>query len=325
MTAVGFHASHEQLHPSDLLRAVQAAEAAGFDGAMCSDHFAPWSPRQGQSAFTWSWLGAALATTSDMSFGTVSAPGQRYHPAILAQAMATLAAMHPGRLWVALGSGENVNEHITGDPWPSKPERDARLRECVAIIRALLDGDEVTHHGHVTVDAARLWTRPDVAPLLIGPAITPQTAKAHADWADGLATTNQPPEALQRVVDGYRNSGGRGEITVQVHVSWAPSLQEAEKVALEQWGTNTFPPPTCWDLPSPAAFEAASADVGIDAVRGAVHVTDSLDELTEYLGGLVDLGADRLYLHHVSSDLRVQEEFIDACAQHVLPALRSPR
>lgn len=322
MTVVGFHASHEQLHPTDLLHAVQAAEAAGFDAAMCSDHFAPWGERQGQSAYTWSWLGAALATTSTMTFGTVSAPGQRYHPAVLAQAMATLAAMNPGRLWVALGSGENVNEHITGDAWPSKPERDARLRECVAIIRALLDGDEVTHHGHVTVDAARLWTRPDVAPLLIGPAITPQTAEAHADWADGLATTNQNPDALRRVIGSYRHAGGRGEAIVQVHVSWAASVEEAERVALEQWGTNTFPPPTCWDLPSPAAFDAASADVGIDAVRTAVHVTDSLDELTDYLGSLTELGADRLYLHHVSADPHVQQDFIAACAERVLPALR---
>jgi len=322
MTVVGFHASHEQLHPSDLLAAVQAAETAGFDGAMCSDHFAPWGERQGQSAYTWSWLGAALATTSNLTFGTVSAPGQRYHPAILAQAMATLSAMHPGRLWVALGSGENVNEHITGDAWPSKTDRDARLRECVAIIRALLDGEEVTHHGHVTVDAARLWTLPEVAPLLIGPAITPQTAAAHAGWADGLATTNQSPEALRQVFDSYRQAGGKGELIVQVHLSWAESIQEAERVALDQWQTNTFPPPTCWDLPSPAAFDAASTDVGIDAVRTAVHVTDSLDELTDYLGSLVELGADRLYLHHVSGDPQTQQDFIAASAQRVLPALR---
>src|SRR5918997_3556143 len=120
MTQYGIHASHEQIPPTELLSAVIAAERAGFEAAMCSDHFAPWSERQGQSAFTWSWLGAALATTTNMTFGTVSAPGQRYHPAILAQAIGTLAAMNPGRLWVALGSGANVNEHITGDAWPPK-------------------------------------------------------------------------------------------------------------------------------------------------------------------------------------------------------------
>ena len=114
MTAYGFHASHEQVHPSALLAAVQRAEQAGFDAAMSSDHFSPWSARQGQSAFAWSWLGAALQATS-LPFGVVNAPGQRYHPAIIAQAIGTLAAMYPGRFWAALGTGEASNEHITGD------------------------------------------------------------------------------------------------------------------------------------------------------------------------------------------------------------------
>ena len=122
VTIVGFHASHEQAHPAELLRSVQRAEEVGFDAAMCSDHFAPWSARQGHSGFAWSWLGAAMATTS-LPFGIVYAPGQRYHPAIVAQASATLAAMFPGRFWMALGTGEAVNEHITGDRWPTKPER----------------------------------------------------------------------------------------------------------------------------------------------------------------------------------------------------------
>ena len=221
MTIVGFHNSHEQVHPAALLAATQRAEQAGFDAAMCSDHWAPWSVRQGHSGFAWTWLGAALATTG-LPLGVVNAPGQRYHPAIIAQAAATLAAMFPGRFWVALGSGENVNEHITGGRWPAKAERDARLRECVAIIRALLDGEEVTHDGLVTVDRAKLWTLPDEKPLLIGPAVTPATARAHADWADGLVTVNQSPEILKQVVQEYRDAGGRGSLTLQVHVSWAP-------------------------------------------------------------------------------------------------------
>ena len=116
MTVVGFHASHEQVHPGALLEAVQHAEAAGFTAAMCSDHFAPWSERQGESGFAWSWLGAALATT-DLTFGVVNAPGQRYHPAIIAQAAATLSAMFPGRFWVALGSGEAANEQRKNAAW----------------------------------------------------------------------------------------------------------------------------------------------------------------------------------------------------------------
>src|SRR5215213_809843 len=177
MPVIGFHSSHEQVPPQDLLAAVRHAEEVGFTAAMCSDHFAPWSPRQGESGFAWSWLGAALATTS-LPFGVVNAPGQRYHPAIVAQAVATLAAMFPGRFWVALGSGENSNEHVTGDPWPRKHVRDARLRECVDVIRALLAGEEVTHDGLVVVDRAKLWTLPEVPPALIAPAVSPATARA---------------------------------------------------------------------------------------------------------------------------------------------------
>ncbi|MFC7648526.1 LLM class flavin-dependent oxidoreductase [Streptosporangium lutulentum] len=139
MTTYGFHSSHEQIHPAELLKAVTRAEQAGFEAAMSSDHFSPWSERQGQSGFAWSWLGAALQAT-ELPFGVVNAPGQRYHPAIIAQAIGTLGAMFPGRFWAALGTGEASNEHITGDRWPRKELRTTRLRECVDVIRALLAG-----------------------------------------------------------------------------------------------------------------------------------------------------------------------------------------
>src|SRR4029453_16191359 len=157
MTDYGIHCSHEQIPPADLLTAVIAAERAGFDAAMCSDHFSPWSERQGQSGFAWSWLGAALQATN-LSFGVVNAPGQRYHPAIIAQAIGTLSSMYPGRFWAALGTGEYSNEHITGDVWPRKDVRNARLRESVDVIRDLLNGEEVSRDGLITVDRARLWT-----------------------------------------------------------------------------------------------------------------------------------------------------------------------
>src|SRR6187402_879951 len=169
--AIGFHASHEQVHPRALLAAVQLAEQAGFDAAMCSDHLAPWSERQGESAFAWSWLGAAMQATH-LPFGIVNAPGQRYHPVIIAQAIATLSSMFEGRFWAALGSGEASNEHITGEPWPRKELRNERLLECVTIIRALLAGEEVSHSGLVTVDRARVWTLPEVQPDLIAAAVS---------------------------------------------------------------------------------------------------------------------------------------------------------
>ncbi|HEX7148753.1 MAG TPA: TIGR03557 family F420-dependent LLM class oxidoreductase, partial [Actinomycetota bacterium] len=218
---IGYHASHEQLAPSALLRCVVAAEAAGFQAAMCSDHFAPWSSRQGHSGFAWSWLGAALQATS-LGFGVVNAPGQRYHPAIVAQAAATLSELFPERFWLALGSGEASNEHITGDRWPPKQERRARLGEAVAVIRALLAGETVSHDGLVTVDRARLWTLPERPPALIGAAISADTAAWVGGWADGLVTLNQPHDQLRKLIDAFRAGGGDGKpLYLQAHLSWA--------------------------------------------------------------------------------------------------------
>src|SRR5690606_16983421 len=147
------HASHEQIPPSELLDAVRSAEAAGFSAATCSDHLTPWSERQGHSGYSWAWLGAALQATR-MPIGVVAAPGPRCHPVVMAQAIATLGEMCAGRSWAALGSGEAMNEHVTGERWPPKPVRDERLLESVHVIRALLRGEEVSHDGLVTVDRA---------------------------------------------------------------------------------------------------------------------------------------------------------------------------
>src|SRR5918995_5676032 len=221
MPTVAFHASHEQVPPSRLLEAVMAAEEAGFQGATSSDHLAPWSERQGHSGYAWAWLGAAMQATS-FPFGVVTAPGQRYHPVEIAQAIATLGEMFPGRFWAALGSGEALNEHVTGDRWPAKPDRDRRLLECVEIIRALLRGEEVTHHGLVTVDRALVWSLPVTTPQLFGAAVSEETARTVGGWADGLITVNQPLEQLRRVIDAFREGGGDGKpVAVQVHLSWA--------------------------------------------------------------------------------------------------------
>src|SRR3954463_9490767 len=160
MSVIGFHSSHEQVHPAQLLDAVRHAEQVGFTAAMCSDHFAPWNQRQGHSGFAWSWLGAALATTS-LPFGAVNAPGQRYHPAIVAQAIATLDAMFPGRFWVALGSGEAMNEHITGDRWPRKSDGHRVRRGCVEYGGAVRAGREAAPGGRVPGTRPRLWTLPE--------------------------------------------------------------------------------------------------------------------------------------------------------------------
>jgi probable non-F420 flavinoid oxidoreductase len=317
MTVIGFHCSHEQIDPATLLRDVQHAEQAGFTAGMSSDHLAPWSARQGESGFAWSFLGAALATTS-LPFGVVTAPGQRYHPAITAQAIATLAQMFPGRFWAALGSGEAANERVTGEPWPRKEVRDERLRECVDVIRRLLSGEEVSHDGLVTVNRARLWTLPESAPPLVGPAVTPETAARHAEWADALITVNQPLDALERVLTAYRDAGGRGPARLQIHLSWAPTYVEALAVAHDQWRSNVHGPPIAWDTETVEAFDLMGEHVTPEHVAEAVRVSDDLGQHAAWLQEYVDQGWDELYLHFVGKE---QARFIDAFGQRVLPQL----
>ena len=319
MTIVGFHASHEQVPPARLLYAVQRAEEAGFDAAMCSDHLAPWSTRQGESGYAWSWLGSALQATR-LPIGVVTAPGQRYHPAIIAQATATLESMYPGRFWAALGSGEALNEHVTGEPFPPKDERDARLRESVVAIRRLLAGEEVSMDGLVQVDRARIWSLPVVPPSLLIAAVSSETAREGAEWADGLITVDQPRRTLREVLDAYREAGGRGPAAVQVHLSWAPSDEEARAIAHDQWRSGLVPAHVAWELDTPEAFDAHTADATPDDVAEIVQCSSDpayhLAKLTE----LAELGFDRIFLHHVGTD---QDEFIDVFGERVLPGLKA--
>jgi probable non-F420 flavinoid oxidoreductase len=315
VTVIGFHASHEQVHPADLLDAVKTAEAAGFTAGMCSDHFAPWSQRQGHSGFAWSWLGAALASTT-LPFGVVTAPGQRYHPAIVAQAAATLEAMFPGRFWMALGSGEAINEHITGQAWPRKELRDRRLDECAHIIRALLAGAEVSHDGLVAVDRARIWTRPAEPPAVLGAAVTVPTAGSIAGWADGMITLDQPSDHLRLMVEAYRHAGGRGRLCVQIHLSWHPDEETALRIGHEQWRSNAFPPDLAWNLETPGQFDAASANVPPSAMREHLVISSDAGVHAKRIAELIDIGFDEIYLHHVGQR---QREFIEFFGEHVLP------
>jgi probable non-F420 flavinoid oxidoreductase len=313
---IGFHASHEQAPPSQLLRDVVAAEAAGFEAAMCSDHLAPWSNRQGHSGFAWSWLGAALEATS-FTLGVVTAPGQRYHPALTAQAAATLTEMYPARFWVALGSGENLNEHITGDRWPDKPTRDARLVESAAVIRRLLDGEEVTHRGLVRVDRARVWSRPAAPPPVFAAAVSARTAASVAGWADGLITVATPRGELQTVVDSFRAAGGADKpIYVQVHLSWAPDEQQALALAFDQWRSNVGPASLAWNLELPEQFDALGEFVRTDDVSAVVRTSSDLGRHVGWIEELLELDPAGIYLHHVGRD---QREFIEAFGARVLP------
>ena len=320
MPRIGFHASHEQLSPSALLAAVRSAQDAGFELAMCSDHFAPWSHDQGHSGFAWSWLGVALQATS-LPFGVVTAPGQRYHPAVVAQAAATLSEMFPERFWMAVGSGQALNEHITGESWPAKPVRNARLLESVEVMRALFAGEEVSHDGLVRVDRARLHSRPAQPPAIVGAAVTPRTARWVGGWADGLITINQPLDELRAVVEAFQEGGGEGRpMRLQVHLSWHPDEDEALRLAHDQWRTAILGSDVGWDLEMPEDFEQVAAYVRPEDVRPSVLVSSDLAEHAAWLRELADLGFNELYLHHVGRD---QTEFLAAFAAEVLPALRS--
>ena len=317
MVLLGYHASHEQVPPSRLLAAVTRAEAAGFDGAMCSDHLAPWGVRQGESGYAWSWLGAALASTS-FSLGVVTAPGQRYHPVITAQAIGTLEEMFPGRFWAALGSGEAVNEHVTGDAWPPKDRRNARLEESVQVIRELLAGEEVSRTGEIEVHRARVWSRPASPPPLLGAAVTAETAAWVAGWADGLATVAQPRDVLASVVEAYTDAGGRGPRVLQVHVALEDTEEAGLKVLREQW-RHAVIPGSLWDIEQPEDFDALAGDPSDEQLRKGALVSDDASELADRIAELAGLGFDRVYLHGVGTD---QAAFLDRAERDLLPALR---
>ncbi|MDQ1089737.1 MULTISPECIES: TIGR03885 family FMN-dependent LLM class oxidoreductase [unclassified Siphonobacter] len=318
MLKIGYHSSHEQFKPSLLLKLVQQAQQAGFTAGSCSDHFNPWTTRQGESGFAWSWLAAALQATS-LDFGVVNAPGQRYHPAIIAQAAATLAEMFPERFWIAVGSGQALNEHITGDQWPRKEDRNQRLKECVDIIRALWAGETVTHKGLVTVDEAKLYTRPVVNPLIVGAAITPQTAQWVGGWADALITVSQPMDDLKKVVNAFRRGGGENKpMFLKVQLSYARSQQEAQQMAHEQWKSNVLPNSVLTELRNPSQFDDLGDQVNPAVIDKMIHISADPAQHVAWLQQYVEMGFERLMLHNVNTE---QELFINAFGEKVLPQL----
>jgi coenzyme F420-dependent glucose-6-phosphate dehydrogenase len=319
MVLYAYHASHEQFPPSALVRYARLAEEAGFTAVSSSEHLQPWSARQGQSGFAWAWLGAAMQATA-LPFSVVCAPGPRYHPVILAQAAATLAELFPGRFQMALGSGEALNERVTGEPWPPKPERHARLRECVDIMRALWAGETVTHEGRVRVEGGRLYTRPAVPPRLFGAAVTAETARWVGGWADGLLTVGGAPEGVRQRLDAFAEGGGAGKpVILQVALAYARDEAEARRGAYEQWRTNVFPSDVLAELWTPAQFEAVARYVRAEDLEASVRISADPQRHLAWLQQDAALGVSQINLHNVH---RGQEAFIDVFGARVLPGLR---
>jgi len=329
MGIVGYAAMFEQFKPSDLLKWSRKAEDLGFGAIMASDHFHPWTPQQGQAGFVWAWMGALGAQTSRVRFGPgVTAPGFRYHPAILAQAAATLAEMYPGRFYLGIGAGEALNEHVVGSYWPEAPARLDRLVESIEIIRKLFSGKVVKHAGtYFTLESARLYTMPDSPPPIYVATSGPVMSERTGRLADGIITVGAPDEKIHGLMErfdkGAREAGkdpaGMTRI-MQLHVSWAESREAAVDQAVREWpnGGMAFPKA---DIRNPEDFEAMARLVRPEHFENRVFISADLQEHAAHIQHFVDLGFDEIYVHNVG---RNQEAFIEAYAREVLPRLRWP-
>lgn len=326
MGSIGYAASFEQFHPTDLLTYSQKAEDAGFSVVSASDHFHPWVPSQGHSAFVWSWMGALGATTK-LRFGTgVTPPGYRYHPAVLAQAAATLEAMFPGRFFLGLGAGEALNEHIVGEYWPEAPARLSRLVESIDIINKLFGGKVIKHQGdHFRVESAKLYTLPDAPPPIYVATSGPIMAARTGKLTDGIITVGAADEKVKMLIErfdkGAREAGkdpSKMAKIIQVKVSYAPTDKEAIDAAVKDWpnGGMNFPKA---DIRTPEDFEAMAKLVRPENFKNRVLTTSDLGKHTEYIQHWIDLGFQEIHIHNVN---RSQEAFIDAYGTDVIPNLK---
>jgi G6PDH family F420-dependent oxidoreductase len=307
MTRFGYALSSEEHTPSDLVRNAVMAEKAGFDFAMISDHYHPWVDAQGHSPFVWSVIGGISQATTRLHLGTgVSCPMIRIHPAIIAQAAATSAAMMPGRFMLGLGTGENLNEHILGDKWPAYEVRAEMFEEAIEVIRLLWQGGEQSHYGqYYEVENARLYTLPDKPPPILIAAGGPKSAELAGRIGDGLVATSADKEVLE----GFSGGGGHDKPRYgQITVCWAADEAEARKTAFRIWPNAAVTGELAQELPTPAHFEQASQMVTEDQVAEAVicgpDAQRYLDKIEEYVAA----GFDHVYMHQVGPD---QSGFID--------------
>jgi coenzyme F420-dependent glucose-6-phosphate dehydrogenase len=321
---LGYWLSSEERSPAQLVADAAAAEAAGFGAAMISDHFHPWVRSQGQSPFVWGVLGGIAEATRHLRVGTgVVAPVLRIHPAVVAHAAATAAVMLPGRFFLGLGSGERLNEHVTGGRWPGAIERRAMLEEAVGVIRALFEGTNVNHRGeHFRVENARLFTRPEVAPPVYLAAGGPRSAELAGRVADGMIGV--VPE--HRTVEAFEAAGGRGKPRLgQVHVCWAEDEAEARRTAARYWPQAALAGAALSDLARPEDFEQAlsalSEEAVEDAVAEAVVCGPDPDRHVAAIARFAAAGFTEVYVHQVGPD---QEGFLAFFEKQVRPRFESP-
>lgn len=315
MVEVGYAISSEEHWPNDIVRHAQLAEAAGFSFALISDHYHPWVDRQGHSPFVWSVIGGIAQATQHLRLGTgVTCPTIRIHPAIIAQAAATSGAMMPGRFFLGVGSGENLNEHILGDAWPEAEVRQEMLEEAIAVMRLLWEGGVKSHRGrHYTVQNARVYTLPEKSVEIMVAAGGPKAAELAGKVGDGFIGTSPDQETITT----FEQAGGKGKPKYgQLTVCWASDEASARKTALEIWPNGAIPGELGQELPMPAHFEQAAHLVTEEQVAESVVCGPDPQRHIAEIQKYADAGYDFVYIHQVGPD---QAGFIDFYQRQVLP------
>jgi G6PDH family F420-dependent oxidoreductase len=312
---LGYSLSSEEFDAPTLVALAERAERAGFGFAGISDHFHPWVDAQGESPFVWGVLGAIAARTERLELITgVTCPSQRIHPAIIAQAAATAAQLLPGRFSLGVGTGENLNEHIVGERWPSTVERQERLAEAIEVIRGLWEGELTSHRGeHYRVENARLYSLPEELPPLLVAVAGPRSVELAADQGDGLIGTSP----IAQSVEQFRDEGGEGKPTYgQLHVCWAADEDEARKSAHRIWPNAAISGGYMLEMTIPARFEEAAENVREEDVADAVVCGPDPERHRAAIQEYVDAGYDHVYVHQVGDD---QEGFFDFYEREILP------
>ncbi len=327
---IGYAAMLEQFAPQEVVGLTALAEQHGFSGCMAADHFQPWVPAQGQAAFVWNVLTAVgERTVGDMGPG-VTCPSFRFHPAVVAQAAATLEAMYPGRSWLGVGAGEALNEHVIAGYWPEAGERSLRMFEAIEVIKKLFDaslaGKDVKHSGRFfTLETTRLWTMPETAPPILVATAGPINARKTGRFADGMITVGAPLEKIDglfaRFAEGAREAGKDPDTmpkVLQLHLSWDTTDEQALANAMTEWPNGGMKFPKA-DIRSPHDFAQMAKLVRPEDFEGRMVISSDPDVHRAAIQKFVDLGFDRVYLHNVG---RNQAQWIEVFGREVLPKLR---
>jgi len=317
LVQLGYKLTSEEFPGTDLVRQARAAEEHGFAFALVSDHYHPWTDRQGQSPFVWTVLGGIAQATSKLLVGTgVTCPSFRIHPAIIAQAAATTAAMMPGRFFLGVGTGENLNEHILGQGWPEIKIRQEKLAEAIEIIRLLWKGEQVSHRGkHFVVENARIYSLPESPPAVIVAAAGPKSAEMAASLGDGLIAT----EPDRKLVARFKQHGGEGKPCYgELHVCFDENEQKAQQLAHELWGVAGLPGQLFSELPLPALFEKSTELVSVEQVAKLIPCGPDPEKHLRAMREYIEAGFDRVLIHQIGPN---QVPFMDFYAREIFPRL----